>query len=227
MDHTMNLKQQTRTARLAGLLYSLMIPLAGFGILFVPGKIFAEGNAAATAASLLANEGMLRLGILSALVVQVCHIFIVLLLYKLLQSVNRGMAILMAVFMLVSIPIAMLNELNLFAALFATGGGAAETALQCFQLHDTGILIAGIFWGLWLLPMGILAYRSKFIPKSLGVILVIAGVFYVADSLLSLGISGYEGSALTQLMEIPMYGEILFPLWLLIRGVKPSADPAQ
>ena len=227
MDYALTLKAQARTARIAGLLYTLMVPLAAFGILFIPTKFIVEGDAAATVANLLANEGTFRLGILSALTVQVCHIFIVLLLYKLLQPVNRNMAVLMVVFMLTSIPLAMLNELNHFAALFAACGGTAEMVEQFFKLYDAGILIAGIFWGLWLFPMGILVYRSQFLPKTLGVVLLVASVFYVIDSFLSLGVSGYEGTAIAQIIEIPLYGEILFPLWLLIRGVKPSLNPAQ
>ena len=119
MAHTLTPKAQTRTARITGLLYTLMVPLAAFGILFIPTKFIVEGDSAATVVNLLANEGTFRLGILSALTVQVCHIFIVLLLYKLLQPVNQNMAVLMVVFMLTSIPLAMLNELNHFAALFA------------------------------------------------------------------------------------------------------------
>ena len=98
---------------------------------------------------------------------------------------------------------------------------------QFFKLYDTGILITGVFWGLWLFPMGILVYRSQFLPKALGVILLVASVFYVIDSFLSLGVSGYESTAVARIIEIPLYGEILFPLWLLIRGVKPSLNPAQ
>lgn len=227
MEHTLQYKAQNRTAHIAGLLYTLMIPLAAFGILFIPTKFVVEGDAAATIANLLAYEGTLRLGALSALLVQVCHIFIVLLLYKLLKPVNKNMASLMVIFMLAAIPIAMMNEMNHYMlVLLAHSGSDATLAPVLFRLYDFGILIAGIFWGLWLIPMGISTYQSGFLPKALGIILIVAGGFYVAGSLLNLAIAGYESSAIATLIKIPMYGEILFPLWLLIRGVKPSLQPA-
>ncbi len=227
MEHTLQYKAQNRTAHIAGLLYTLMIPLAAFGILFIPTKFIVEGDAAATVANLLTYEGTLRLGALSALLVQVCHIFIVLLLYRLLKPVNKNMASLMVIFMLVAIPIAMMNEMNHYLlVVLAHSGSDATLAPMLFQLYDFGIMVAGIFWGLWLIPMGICVYQSGFLPKALGIILVVAGGFYVAGSLLTLAIPGYETSAVATIVKIPMYGEILFPLWLLIRGVKPSLQPA-
>lgn len=228
MENTLTPKARMKTARTAGLLYTLMIPLAAFGILFVPTRFLADGDAAATVRNILANEGTLRLGMVSALLVQVCHIFIVLLLHRLLKPADRSMAALMVVFMLVSIPIAMINEMNHVAvALLAHSGENAELVPVFFQLYDGGILIAGIFWGLWLFPMGVCVYKSGFLPRAIGIILLVASIFYVADSFLSLAVAGYGDTGIAAVMEIPMYGEIVFPLWLLIRGMKPSLEAAQ
>ena len=228
MEQTLSIKSKARTARIAGLLYTLMIPLAAFGILFIPTKFIAGGDAAATINNILLNEGTLRLGMVSALLVQVCHIFIVLLLYRLLKPADRNMAALMVVFMLVSIPIAMMNEMNHLAVIaLAHSGENAALIPQLFSLYDGGIMISGIFWGLWLFPMGVCVYKSGFLPKAVGVILLVASAFYVTDSFLALAVAGYKGTTITALMHIPMFGEILFPLWLLIRGIQPSLQAAQ
>ncbi|MEA5025755.1 uncharacterized protein DUF4386 [Desulfitobacterium sp. LBE] len=237
MGNRIGFQSQNRTARIAGLLYSLMIPLAAFGVMYAPTSLVIEGNVEATIANVLANGHMFRLSILSALVVQVCHIFIVLFLYKLLKPVNRSIAGLMVIFMLTSVPIAMVNELNHYGVLFtihndvSVGGTLADQTKNMivlfFQLRQYGIVIAGIFWGLWLLPMGYLVYKSNFLPKALGIVLIIASFFYVCDSFLSLGIPGYGETLSAAVMKIPLYGELLFPLWLLFKGIQPSFDTTQ
>ncbi len=237
MENTIDFKSQNRTARITGLLYSLMIPLAAFGVLYIPTSLVVKGNVEATINNILANSHIFQLSILSALIVQVCHIFIVLFLYKLLKPVNWNMAGLMVVFMLTSVPIAMVNELNHYGILLSihndvsvAGTFTDQTKNMIslfFQLHEYGIVISGIFWGLWLLPMGYLVYKSNFLPKALGIVLIIASFFYVCDSFLSLGILGYGETMMAAIMKIPLYGEILFPLWLLFKGVKPSLNTAQ
>jgi hypothetical protein len=111
-----------RTARIAGLLYVLMIPLGPLGIMYVPTALVVAGDAAATAQNIMANIGMFRLSIVTALLVQVAHIFIVLFLYKLLKPVGKSIAALMVIFMLVGVPITMLNELNHFAVQLLLSG---------------------------------------------------------------------------------------------------------
>ena len=171
-----------KTARLAGLLYLIVAPFAAFGMLYAS-TLIVPGDNAATASNILASELIFRFSILGALIGQVGHIWLVLILYKLLKPVNKNHAVLMVVFMLVGIPITMLSELNRFAALLLLSGAdylAVFTADQLqalaplfLDLHDAGVSIAYVFWGLWLLPMGILVYKSGFLPKILGVLLMI------------------------------------------------------
>ncbi len=237
MEGRLNDKPQSNTARIAGLLYTLMIPLGAFGIMFIPQFFVVSGDADATIANILANSGLFRIGMLSALVVQITHIFIVLLLYKLFQPVNGNMAALMVLFMLVSVPISMINELSHYMALLMANGDLSAAGmlagqpkgllLLLFELHKYGILISGFFWGLWLFPMGYLVIKSHFLPKTLGILLIIAFCGYIADSLLNLGIPGYGETAAASVLKLPMYCEILFPLWLLFKGMKPSLDAAQ
>lgn len=237
MENRLDYKLQNNTARTAGLLYTLMIPLGAFGVMLAPQFLIAPGNADATIVNILTNSGLFRLSMLSALVVQICHIFIVLLLYKLLKPANGNMAALMVIFMLVSIPISMVNELNNYVALLIANSGPSVAGMfACqpkdmlflfFELHKYGILISGFFWGLWLFPMGYLVIKSHFLPKVLGILLIIAFCGYIVDSLLGLGIPGYEETAIASILKLPMYCEILFPLWLLFKGIKPSLDAAQ
>src|SRR5262249_106489 len=150
--------------------------------------IVVPGNAASTASNILASAGLFRLGIVSALLVQLVNIFVVLALYRLLRPVDKGMARLMGVFLLMGVPIAMLNELNHFAGLQlvddASFSADQTRAMVPFvlDLHQIGIHIAGIFWGLWLLPMGTLVFKSGFLPRILGVLLIIGGFGYLIDS---------------------------------------------
>ena len=223
MDNNITGNSQKKIARIAGLLYTLMIPLGAFGIMYIPSAIVVSGNIGETVSNVIANAVLFRLSLLSAIIVQISHIFIVLLLYKLLKFVNKNMATLMVVFMLISIPIATINELNHFVILFLSNN---STLLQkndfitlFFRLHEYGILLAGVFWGLWLFPMGYLVLKSSFLPKAIGIILMIACFGYVIDSMLKLALPGYTETIFAQLLIITLYGEILFPLWLLMRGI--------
>lgn len=211
-------------ARAAGLLYLSLLPLGFFG-LYVTARLVVPGDAATTAGNIMASEPLFRLGIVSALLVQVVNIFVVLALYQLLKPVGRNAAFLMVLFLLLGVPIAMLNELNQIAVVLVLGGagqsapsssGQLQALVPMFlALHEHGISIAGIFWGLWLLPMGYLVFRSRFLPRVLGVLLIIGGCGYLIDSFAALLLPDYG----VKLALFTFWGEVLLPLWLLIKGV--------
>ncbi len=211
-------------ARLAGFLYLFMVPFGIFGVMWVPSIIFVSGDTAATAHNIMTSESLFRLGIVSALIVQVLHIFVVLALYKLLKPVNKNHALLMVIFALVGIPIVMLNLLNQFAALLLLSGADYLTVFAADQLqalvmlflnlHEHGFMIAHIFWGLWLFPMGYLVFKSGFIPKILGVLLIIGGLGYLIDFVTFFFIPDFDA-----IKMFTFLGEVLLPLWLLIKGV--------
>ena len=229
MKKSITEKSPQFTARLAGLLYVLMIPLGLFGIMYVSRALVVAGDAAKTATNILDNVGLFRLSIVTALIVQVTHIFIVLLLYKILKPVSKNLASLMVIFMLVGIPITMLNELNHFAVLLLLGGAgylSVFTAGQLqalvplfFELHEYGIFIASIFWGLWLLPMGYLVFKAGFISKIPGVLLIIAGFGYLIDTFARLLLPNYGATIIATIISVTLFGELVFPIWLLIKGV--------
>ncbi len=134
---------------------------------------------------------------------------------------------------MVSIPIALLNELNAVAVLALVRGAdflsvvakpqRDALALLFIDLHGHGFGIAEMFWGLWLFPLALLVYRSRFLPRFLGIWLAIAGVAWVILSLTGVLLPQYEDKVYT-LAQPAFFGEIAFMLWLVIRGAKPAAD---
>lgn len=206
-----------KTARIAGALYLLLLPLGILGILYVPAALIVPGDAPATANNIMANEALFRLSIVGALLVQVVNIFVVLFLYKVLEPVNKNMARLMVIFILLGAPIAMLNELNRGAVLLLLPSADPSYALMTlfFELHEYGITIASIFWGLWLFPMGYLVFKSNYIPKIIGILLIIGCFGYLIDSFTFLLFPTW-GMTISQFTFV---GELLLPLWLLVKGV--------
>jgi hypothetical protein len=206
-----------KTARIAGALYLLLAPLGILGILYVPNTLIVDGNLVTTANNILANESMYRLSMLSALAVQIVNLFVVLFLYKLLKPVNKNVGRLMVIFLFLGIPIAMLNEVNSAATLLVIQGTnpAYDLMALFLKMHEYGIQIAGVFWGLWLFPMGYLVFKSTYIPKIIGILLMIGCFGYLLDSVLFI-LAPELGVTVSQYTFI---GEIALPLWLLIKGV--------
>ena len=208
------------TARTAGFLYMLLIPLGVFGMLYIPNTLFVEGDTAATVANIAANAGLFRASILGALLTQVVQIFVVFYLYKVLKPVSANAAMGMVVFILLGVPVAMLNEVNSCAVLFLMNdAGSTELAGLFLSLHESGIFIAQIFWGLWLLPMGYLVFKSGFIPMIIGLLLVVAGAGYLLDTVLFFLAPDFG----ITFSEFTFLGELLITLWLLVKGVNVDA----
>jgi hypothetical protein len=152
--------------------------------------------------------------------------------YKLLEGVNRRHASLMVILIVVSIPIALVNELNSLAALALVRGDDFLSivdkpqrdafAMLFINIHGRGLVVAELFWGLWLFPLALLVYRSRFLPRFLGVWLALAGAAWVTLSLVSILLPQYQNKVYTY-TQPAVFGEIAFMLWLLIRGAKPPA----
>ena len=214
-----------KSARLAGLLYLILAICGGFAEFFVRQNLIVPGDAAATVEQILASETLFRLGFVSELVGQAIFILLALVLYRLLRQVNRNQAVLMVVLVVVAVTITCLNMLNQFAALLLLNGGdylavfPAEQleamVLLFLNLHKVGYLIAQVFFGLWLLPLGILVYRSGFLPRIIGVLLMVACFGYLADVLTFSLLPDFE----LVVSEFTFVGELLLMLWLLIKGV--------
>lgn len=218
--------------RCAGWLYVLTSIVGFFAMGYVPGKVIVHGNAAATATNIAAHETLFRVGIAAELIGSAAFIFVALALYDLLKGVDRPQASLMVILIVVSIPIAFLNELNSVAALILVRGAdflsifekpqREALAMLFLNLHHYGIVVAEIFWGLWLFPLALLVYRSRFLPRFLGVWLTLAGFAWVILSLTGILWPLYQARVNTY-AQPAFFGEIAFMLWLLIRGARPPA----
>ncbi len=230
MDSTKSL------ARRAGLLYLLACLPAPLALIYLPSKLFVAGDATATADRFRASETLVRLGIGAELLNSVLMIFAVLALYRLFKGVSETLAVAMVTLMLISIPLSLANVVNAIAPLVLVNGRAFLSVLDKSQvdalvylflrLHSQGFVVAQIFWGLWLLPYGILIIRSGFIPRVLGYVLMIAGVGYVANSLTSLFLPQYV-RLVSQAAVVFEAGELPILVWLLVWGAKhtPSGAP--
>ena len=228
------MRSRRQQARIAGWLYLLLALLGPIGLLYVPGQLIVHGNAGATAANVRASEWLLRLGIVSDLVHQGVAIFLVLALHGLLRAVNENQARLMVILgALVSVPIVFVNTLNDIAALVLVSGAGFLAVFERSQLdalaylflhlHGQGITVASIFWGLWLFPFGMLVIHSGFVPRALGVLLMIAGGAYVISSFATLALPAY-GPLVSQIVSPLMVGELPIIFWLLIWGSKGRKD---
>jgi uncharacterized membrane protein len=218
--------------RFAGLLYILTSIPGVFAMMYVPSKLIVHANAAATAGNIAAHKTLFRLGIAGQLISQAGFILVALALYRLLKVVNRQNASLMVTLIVVSIPIAFLNELNSIAALLLVRGAdflsifekpqRESLAMLFLNLHFEGLVIDEIFWGLWLLPLALLVYRSRFLPRFLGVWLALAGLAWVLLSLTGILSPQYYDNVFTY-TQPAVFGELVFMFWLVIKGAKPPA----
>jgi hypothetical protein len=226
-----------KAARIAGAIYLTEVFVGPFSLIYVPSLLYVSGNAAATAANIRAHELLLRLAILGDLLGGVISIFLVFALYRLFEDVDRRQAALMVVLGGVAVaPIFFLNALNWIAALMLAQGGDVLTAFSAPQLdalavlfmrlHGQGNIVNGFFWGLWLFPFGRLVMRSGFLPRFLGVWLLVEGVAYLAFSLLGILAPQYRDIAFL-IGQPAFFGEIAIMLYLLIKGANVAGERAQ
>ena len=217
-------------ARVAGLLYLLVALTAPFGLMYVPDKVIVSGNATATADNLRSFEGLVRIGIASELIHQTIAVFLVLALYRLFKPVNEAHAKQLVILgALVSVPIVFVNVLNEIAALVLVSDAGFLSVFEKSQLdalaylflymHGEGITVVSVFWGLWLFPFGMLVIRSGFIPRVLGVLLIIAGAGYLASSFTTLILPRYT-PMVSQVTTPLVVAEVPIMFWLLIWGAK-------
>ncbi len=189
-----------KTARIAGVLYLVNGMTGFFGIIYVPGRLIVSGNATATANNILASERLFRLGIASELICAVEFVFLFWILYRLLGGVNKTHASLMVILGLVFVPIMVVNTLSEIGALILLHSAdylsvfdkrQLETMAMLFlDLHRYGYVVGWIF-GLFHFHFGVLVFRSGFLPRTLGVLLIAACFGYLADSLTPLLLPGY------------------------------------
>lgn len=226
-----------KIARIAGVLYVLLAVVAPLRLLYIPSTLIVPGNATATAANIAAHETLFRLGILSELLAGTIVIFLVLALYRLFEGVDRTLAVIVVILGgIMPATIDFLIGLNDAAALMFVRGPEFlavfdkperdALAMMFLRLHAQQVLAAQILWGLWLFPLGLLTYRSGFLPRFLGAWLIVNGVAYLVMSLTGLLWPAYENAVATVAFPA-LLGEIAFMLWLVVKGVRARPAPPE
>lgn len=219
----------SKTARIAGLLYLAVVLTGPFVLIYVPGKLFVTGDASATVANILAHQPLFRAYILVGLVSELFFVATALALYHLLKGVSLPLAASMAILVLVDAPLAFLSLANQVATLAFVRGGEFlavfdtpqrdALAMLLVNADRQGSLVSEMFWGLWLLPLGVLVWRSGFLPQFLGVWLGVNGLAYMVIS--STGLLSPEHLKLVSTIATPiLFGEVAFTVWLLAAGVR-------
>lgn len=219
--------------RVAGFWYLLLCIIGPLRLMYIPGKLFVRGNSTATVNNIAAHEWLFRFGIVGDLACAVILIFLVLALYRLFKEVDRNLAILVVIFG--GVMPALINFVGVVSDLGALTAVRGANFLSAFdkpqrdalamlflKLRDHQNTAAEILWGIWLLPLAVLVYKSRFLPRFLGVWLMVNGLAYVALSLTGVLLPEYQGS-LFLYSQPALFAELAFMLWLLIKGARPPA----
>ena len=220
-------------ARVAGALYLLLITFNSFDVVYVLYRIIVPGDAATTASKIMASQSLFRMGLVSHIFGILCLLLVTLPLYSLFKPVNKDLAALMALFVFVSIPILVVNMFNHFIALPLLSGADYLTAFTADQLYaqvmlsldlyDIGYHVAQIFFSLYFLSLGYLVYKSGYIPRVLGVFLMMGGVAYLIGFFQYFLFPSYE-SIILDALEVFGLSEVLFGVWLLVKGVRVERE---
>ena len=227
----MNSSSLKKTARFAGALYLVWIITGLYAIYYVPSQINMEGDAATIAQDILSHELLFRTGVINDLISSTIWVFLVLVLYRLFKSVDERQAKLLVALVVVQIPTVFIMDAFSITSLMIVKGEVLKTfelsqrqdlAVLFLRINDYGVLTLELFWGLWLFPLAILVYRSRFLPRFLGVWLTINGFALVVLSFTSLLFPQYK-DIVYKIAFPAMLGEIALMLWLVIKGAKPQA----
>jgi hypothetical protein len=217
--------------RVAGFWYLLLVLLGPVRLIYIPTKLFVRGNASATANNIAGHEWLFRIGIVSDLACAVILIFLVLAFYRLFKGVNENLAVQVVIFGgVMPAVIDIVGVVSDSAALMIVRGGdflsgfdkpqRDALALLFLKLRDHQNTAAEILWGVWLLPLGLLVYRSHFLPRFIGVWLALGGFAYVMLSLTGELMPQYQGKVFAY-AQPAFFGEIALTLWLVIKGARP------
>lgn len=219
-----------------GILYLMMGVPAAFSLFYIPSRFVVPGDAMTTARNIMDSEFIFRLGILGMLISQISFLYLALSLYNLFRDVDKKQARLLVTLVGVGVAIELANCLNLIAPLILLSGADFLSAftkpqldaltLGFLRLHGGGESIVTAFWGLWLVPFGILTIRSGYFPKILGLFLILAGVPYLVNSFISIVLPVYA-PIITGITMPLMLGEVPMLFWLLFKGAKIPMPPGE
>jgi hypothetical protein len=210
------------------------VPTSIFSLVYVPSRLMVAGNAEATIRNIEASEALFRSGIYVGLLSGLIYLLVALALYRLLKEVNENQARLMVAFVLIAVAVSFANSFNELAVLlilrepdFLSAFNASQlegVAYLFVRLQSQGIQIIQIFWGLWLIPLGILVYRSGFIPKIIGVSLWLAACGYLLSNFTFVLLPQYKAVLSPIITGLELF-ELPIIFWLVIVGIrKPPGE---
>jgi len=225
------------TARFAGLLYLVWIVSGLFAMFYIPGRIDMRADAATVSVNVLSNESLFRAGIVNDLFSATLWVVMVLVFYRMFKDVDVRQARLLVALVIVQIPVAFFMGACEIASLMIFKGELLksfepvqrqEMAMVFLKINDYGVWVLETFWGLWLFPLGILAYKSGFLPRFIGIWLLITGVFYLGLGFTTIMLPQYKDLILHGVFALPAeVGEVALMLWLVIVGAKPRTSHTQ
>jgi hypothetical protein len=209
-----------------------MIVLIGpLRLIYIPSKLFVKGNATATVTNIAAHQWLFRAGIVSDLICGVALVLLTLAFYRLFREVDQNLAVQVVIFG--GVMPALLYFVSVVGDIAALGIARGIDFLSVFskpqldalalfllRLRDHQNTAAEMLWGVWLFPLGILIYKSRFMPRSLGVWIILGGLSYVALSLTGVMVPAYQDKVF-KISQPAMFGELALMLWLLIKGARP------
>jgi hypothetical protein len=226
MEENMKMNSPRKTARVAAFVFLIIFFLGMSTELFIRPGMLVSGDAAATFRNIADSEALFRLSLVSDLLRQALLMVLPLILYKLFKPVNKTIAALMVIFALVCVPISLLNELNHFAVLLLSSDTGYLTAFKGGQLNSLVMFFLELrkygtfipqFFSFWVFLLGYLVFKSGFLPRILGILLMLGGLCYTASAGLFFLFPTFDA---TIFGLIAFIGEAIFYLWLLIKGVK-------
>jgi hypothetical protein len=225
LEEDMKMNSPQKIARVAAFVFLIIFCQGMASELFIRPGMIVPGDAATTVNNIMASESLFRLSLVSDLIRQTLLMLLPLILYKLLKPVNKTIASLMVIFYLVCVPISMLNEINHFAVLQLSSGAGYLTAFKADQLNALVMFFIDLrkygtfitqFFSFWVLLLGYLVFKSGFLPRILGILLIIGGLCYTVQAVLFFLFPNFD------LMIFGLFafiGEVLFYLWLLSKGI--------
>ena len=216
--------------RATGLLYLVVVLTGILSLAYVPGQLIVAGDGAATATRIAADPGLFRLGIAAGFVCYLAFLVLPFGFHRLLGDVDARAALLMVVFAVVSVPISLNNLTHKLEVLRLVEGGlpadqVGTAVMASLARYQSGLQVAQLFWGLWLFPLGLLVWRSRRLPRVLGLLLMLGCIGYLVNVFGTTLFAGYPGSTYAGLATRPAaLAEIGTCLWLLLFGVRAPAE---
>lgn len=220
-----------RMARSAGLIYLIVVITGMFSLAYVPKQLFVYDNPDLTFKNILNNETLFRLSIVSSVICYTAFIFLPIVLYQLFKQVNEHFSKTMMILAIVSVPVSFYNLTNKYAILSIVSDSKQEPVqamddlyqqtMMYLNQYDNGIFITTVFWGLWLLPFGWLVFKSGFLPRILGVLLMLGCFGYLINFFGNTLSGSYSSLAVKKYIGLlPSVAEMGTCFWLLVMGAK-------